>query len=136
MLVDSIADGITYKKFVEQKVCTWKTTGTVTPGTLGKMFDCTKVFASVEIQSKWTDWDAVDATDLDAPDQNKVIDLPDPGQIVVVRLFYPVRPMLRILAVSPKGGFQNIKAGLEEFEGQKDVYVLTGVTAFRVEPAP
>ncbi len=133
LLVNGVTSALTYDAFITRHVCTWETYGTVAPGTLGKMFDCDKVFASVQSISAWTSWNSDTATSITVPARNAQMTPPGPGEIVVVRILYPVSPIMRIIALSSRGAVVRISAGLDTFQNQT-AYVLMGATVFRTEP--
>lgn len=118
---------MTNKAFREQYVCTWQKTGVVAPGTLGRMFDCSKVIVRIDNIINWSS----SSLDLD-DDFTKLFDtnrfrVPDPGRIAVLRIVYPVNTFFNFLGrsasslaqISPDARMSN---------------VVMGVTAFRVEP--
>ncbi|MEK4034221.1 hypothetical protein WOA01_15080 [Methylocystis sp. IM2] len=51
-----------------------------------------------------------------------------------MKVFYPVRPMISMLGLTAAGDIKKITPKLQAFLGSQNVYVLTAVTAFRVEP--
>lgn len=131
ILTNRLSGNISPADFVKQKLCTWKTTGKVEPGTLGRMFDCDKVYVSIDAPD-WWDPDAINDSTL--PNQSTAMTLPDSGEIAVVKVFYPVRPMINMLGLSAGGDITKITPKLRAFRGAQNVYLLTAVTAFRVEP--
>jgi hypothetical protein len=131
ILTNRLVGTISPSNFVKQKLCTWKSTGKVEPGTLGRMFDCDKVYVSIDAPD-W--WDPNDINDSTVPNQSIPLTLPDAGEIAVVKVFYPVRPMISMLGLTAAGDIKKITPKLQAFLGSQNVYVLTAVTAFRVEP--
>lgn len=120
--------------FVASKICTWTWTGEVAGGTLGRMFDCDKVYISIQKANVWNKDAMVNDT---IPSQSNTIEVPGPDEVVVMRIFYPVSPVFSILGGS-LGSFAKIEAGQKEinvdYSPLYSVYVLTATTAFRVEP--
>lgn len=133
LLVNGVSTASSYDDFINKNVCTWKNYDTVAPGTLSPMFDCDKVFVSVQSLSTWTGWNNDTASSITVPARTAIMTPPGPGEIIVVRILYPVSPIMGIIAGSSRVGIANVSAGLDRFQNQS-VYVLMGVTVFRSEP--
>jgi len=136
VLTHTTDPGMTYQQFVNTHVCTWQTTGTVAPGTLGRMFDCSKIMVDIRAPASWGASNL--ANDFyNAPNGlNTAIAMPCAGCIAVVRIAYP---MSAISAILTGGAFtgQTIgvsRAGQIQYSGAW-THMLLGVFAFRVEPA-
>lgn len=132
ILTNSATAGMTYKQFIQDKICTWQT-GAQKPGTLGKMFDCSLITADIQAV---TTWGSANMTKLSG-DQNLTINLPPPGGIAVVRVYYPAPRVFNVLGGSALSGFSVINSGVtkQTISGAESWrYSLTGTAAFRVEP--
>jgi Flp pilus assembly protein TadG len=135
VLTHSTASGLTYSQFVNQSVCTWKTSGTVKPGTLSTMFDCSKILVDVR---KATSWGAADTGNnfYNTPnDPNSAIVMPQPGEIAIVRIAYPMTVLSGLLGGGVMKGqsFGKVTAGNVQYNGALTT-MLMGIAAFRVEP--
>lgn len=135
VLTHSTAANITYQQFIDNNVCTWQASGTVKPGTLSKMFDCSQIM--VDIRSP-ANWGASDMTNdvYNAPNpRSAVINMPVAGQIAIVRILYPTTVLLGMLGGSNITGssFTQIRKGQTSYSGAW-TWMLMGVAAFRVEP--
>jgi hypothetical protein len=131
VLTHSTAAGLTYQNFIDQSVCTWKSTGTVKPGTLGTMFDCSKLLVEISSPGSWS----VGAGTFAAGAAGSVITMPQPGQVAIIRIVYPMSMVMGILGGSAVGGvgFSKIKVGQTAYTDSQ-TFMLMGVAAFRVEP--
>ncbi len=135
VLTHSTAAGLTYKQFIDQNVCTWQTSGSVKPGTLSRMFDCSKIM--VDIRSPLT-WGVADTGNnfYNSPNPTSaVITMPAPGQIAIVRIAYPMTAIASILGGSVFAGttFGPIRSGQVQYNSAWTT-MLMGIAAFRVEP--
>lgn len=135
VLTHSTAAGLTYKQFIDQYVCTWKSLGYVKPGTLSTMFDCDKIMADVQNRSNWSS--ANTDNNLHSMPNNAAsqISMPPAGQIAVVRIGYPMTVISGILGGGVFSGqsYGQIRAGQIYHNGAWTTMLL-GIAAFRVEP--
>lgn len=137
VLTHSTKAGLTYKQFVDENICTWQASGTgqVKSGTLGKMFDCSKIM--VDIRSPAT-WGAADTGNnfYNSPNAGTtVIAMPAPGNIAIVRIAYPMTVISGILGggVFKGQSASQIRNGQMKYDS-KWTTMLMGIAAFRVEP--
>jgi Flp pilus assembly protein TadG len=135
ILTHSTATGLTYKQFVDNNICTWQALGTVKPGTLSTMFDCSKIM--VDVRSP-TSWGAADTGNnfYNTPNPlSQVIAMPAPGQIAIVRIAYPMAVISGFLGGSVFSGssYGQIRSGQVQYNGAWTT-MLMGIAAFRVEP--
>lgn len=135
VLTHSTAAGLTYKQFVDQNICTWQTSGTIKPGTLSKMFDCSKIMVDVRSPVTWGSADTGNNFYTTPNPSGSVINMPSPGQIAIVRIAYPMTVISSILGGSVFKGsnFSKIRAGQVNYNSAWTT-MLMGVAAFRVEP--
>ncbi|PPD44263.1 MAG: pilus assembly protein TadE [Methylocystis sp.] len=135
VLTNRTAAGLTYKQFVEQSVCTWQLSGTVKPGTLGKMFDCSKILVDVRRAASWGAADTGNNFYNTPNDPNGAINVPKSGEIAIVRIAYPMTVLSGLLGGSVfKGAPQGqVRAGQIQYGGNWTT-MLMGMAAFRVEP--
>jgi Flp pilus assembly protein TadG len=135
VLTHSTAAGLTYKQFVDQNVCTWKSQGVVKPGTLSTMFDCDKIMVDVRNPSDWSS--ANTANDFfNSPNSGtSVIPMPAPGKIAIVRIAYPMTVISGILGGGVFAGqtYGQIREG-QTYYNSAWTTMLMGIAAFRVEP--
>jgi len=120
ILTKSLSSQLTYQQFLDQYVCTWQSAGSVRTGTLGKMFDCSKLIVDIQTPTSWTGADK--DNDFTAAQKSGRIPLPLAGQIAVIRIVYPVNQFFGFLGKS-----RSSLAG-------RSSNVVMGVSAFRVEP--
>lgn len=137
VLVHSAANGMTYQQFINNYVCTHGTNGTVQPGTLGMMFDCSKVLVNIAPVASWGgSYSNNFYTNPNAG--NAVITMPPPGTIAVVQVVYPVSSVAAVLSGGVfKGQSVNvIRSGQVQYSGNGGnwSYMIMGIYAFRVEP--
>jgi len=135
VLTHSTAVGLTYQQFVEQNICTWQATGTVKPGTLSTMFDCSKLLVDVRSPVTWGGADTGN-TFYNTPNPGaSVINMPAPGQIAIVRIVYPMTVISGMLGGSVFSGsnYGQIRAGQVQYNSAWTT-MLMGIAAFRVEP--
>lgn len=135
VLTHSTAAGLTYQQFINQNICTWKSSGVVKPGTLSTMFDCDKLM--VDIRSPAT-WGAADTGNnfYNSPNPpSSVINMPAPRQIAIVRIAYPMTVISGILggSVFKSSSYGQIRNGQVQYNGAWTT-MLMGIAAFRVEP--
>lgn len=137
-LTRGLADGLTYQQFLDQHVCTWKRqNNVVAPGTLGKMFDCSKVLVDIQIPSEWKDADMSDSFVMrSSANMSDLISMPQAGEIAVLRIVYPVTTFFGFgIPAGSSSLIQQIKTSTDV--NMKDpgvTNILLGVAAFRVEP--
>lgn len=132
------AANMTYQTFINTYVCTWQNTGTVAPGTLSTMFDCSKLLVDISSPSSWSN--AVTANNFySSPNAlGSTITMPAAGGIAVVRIVYPM-PMVSailtggILKGMTLGNGKTSNGWLTSYNGSW-THMLLGVYAFRVEP--
>jgi Flp pilus assembly protein TadG len=134
VLTHSTAAGLTYQQFINQNVCTWQSTGTVKPGTLGTMFDCSKLLVDITSPSSWNT--TTDLSSFTAGAAGSVIAMPTSGNIGLVRIVYPMTMVMGILSGATVGGvgITKITAGPNNNNFSSQTYALVGIAAFRVEP--
>lgn len=133
ILTNNLSTGLTYQQFIDQFLCTWKSGNAVKPGTLSTMFDCDKLIVDIR---PLANWDASSTGRIfNAAPRAQAINIPAPGQIAIVRIMYPQRVVMGLMAGSPLSttGIQQIRSGQEVYEGAW-THMLMGVAAFRVEP--
>ncbi len=125
VLTHSTAANLTYQQFVDQYLCTWQASGTVKPGTLSTMFDCSQLMVDISIPTTWAN--ASTSNTFTATPRSSTITMPAAGQIAIVRVVYPTSMIMGFLGGSALsgGGFSQIGKGS---------YMLMGIAAFRVEP--
>lgn len=120
-----------YNQFIETYVCTWqKNNGVVAPGTLGKMFDCSKLVMLVQSLGQWSR--AYMDDDFRIPPQTGRMRLPTGGGIGVVRIGYPIDSYFGFI-----GRSNSRVTTSEDPDGTRGIRrsnALVGVAAFRVEP--
>ncbi len=134
LLTHSLTGATTNQSFINSKVCTWKTKGTVDPGTLSTMFDCSKLI--IDVKNMGSVWSTVDATGMDLyntpPPSGGALPQPAAGQIAIVRIVYPMTSIFTILGGGVFSG-QKISPVTNGY-ASGNVHVLLGMAAFRVEP--
>jgi Flp pilus assembly protein TadG len=135
VLTHSTTTGMTYQQFINNNVCTWQTTGTVKPGTLSRMFDCTKVLVDIRSPANWGAADTGNSFYTTPNAGTTVISMPAAGQIAVVRIVYPMTVLSGMFAGSTITGsnYGQIRTGQTQYNGNWS-YMLMGIAAFRVEP--
>lgn len=135
ILTHTVSSGITYQQFVENSVCSWKTTGVVNKGTLSKAFDCDKIMVDISSPLGWGVANVGNGFYLNPQPRSAAISLPAPGQIAIVRIAYPMSPASAILTGGAFSGMtiSATHAGKTMYNGQY-TDMLLGVVAFRVEP--
>lgn len=123
-----------YAAFIQKYVCTWqKPGGGVEAGTLGKMFDCSKLVMSVQSPAAWSR--AYMDADFRVPPQSGRMRLPAGDAIGVVRIGYPVDSYFHFLGKSTSRiATGENPDGTISGSGIKREHALVGVAAFRVEP--
>ena len=136
VLTRSLAAGMTYQDFVNRYVCTWQTTGLVNPGTLGKMFDCSKLLVSITAPTSWGA--TYDNSFYTSASLASAITLPAAQSVAVIRIAYPVSSVAAILT---GGAFKGqtiapLHAGQIQWSGNNNAwsYMIMGIYAFKVEP--
>jgi Flp pilus assembly protein TadG len=136
VLTHSVAAGLTYQDFVNRYVCTWQTTGAVTPGTLGKMFDCSKLLVSITAPTSWGA--TYNNSFYTTASLASAITLPAPQSVVVIRIAYPVSSVAAILTGGAFKGqtITQSHAGQIQWSGNNNAwsYMIMGIYAFKVEP--
>lgn len=135
VLTHSTAANLKYGDFVKQNICTWKTTGTVVPGTLSTMFDCDKIMVDVRKATSWNSANTANDIFGSPNDAATAIAMPGPGDIAVVRIAYPMTAVTSILSGGVFSGqsFGQNRSGQMQYNS-KWTHMLLGVYAFRVEP--
>lgn len=135
ILTRSTAANLTYKQFVDQNICTWKTQGVVKPGTLSKMFDCDKIMVNVASPTNWSSASTGNNFYTGYNAGPSVITMPAAGQIAIVRVLYPMTVISGFLGGGAMKGqsFGQIRNGQITYDS-KWTYMLMGIAAFRVEP--
>jgi Flp pilus assembly protein TadG len=135
VLTHSTAAGITYQQFINNNVCTWQTTGTVKPGTLSRMFDCSKVLVDIRSPANWGAADTGNSFYTSPNTGSTVINMPAAGQIAIVRIVYPMTVLTGMFGGSNITGntYGQIRTGQTQYNGNWS-YMLMGIAAFRVEP--
>jgi Flp pilus assembly protein TadG len=133
VLVGTMPAGLTYQQFVNQYICTWQTTGTVSPYTLSKMFDCSKVRVDISVPTSWNNSNTANNF-YAAANPSATILLPPSGQIGVVRIAYPVPAFIAVLT----GGVFTGQTINHTTTGQTTVngaatYIIMGIYAFKAE---
>jgi Flp pilus assembly pilin Flp len=143
VLTHSLTTGITYQQFVDKYICTHNSDGSpkvagnpaVLPGTLGTMFDCSKVRVDVAPAA----WSSTYTSGFTQTAMSSAIPLPAAGTVAVVRIVYPVTAVAAILT---GGAFKGQAIGVSR-AGQTNTdvnnagvwsYVIMGIYAFKVEP--
>jgi hypothetical protein len=121
VLTHSTATGLTYQQFIDQNLCA--------AGKLSTMFDCSKLLVEISNPAVWSG-----VGTFAAGDPASIINMPQPGQIAIVRVIYPLNVVMGFLAGSTVGGgFSKIKVGQTTSNGAQ-AHMIMGVAAFRVEP--
>jgi Flp pilus assembly protein TadG len=135
VLTHSTAAGLTYKQFIDQSVCTWQSSGTVKPGTLSTMFDCSKIMVDIRSPTNWGIADTGNNFYNTPNPTSQVINMPAPGQIAIVRIAYPMTAISSILGGSVFKGttFGPVRSGQVQYNSAWTT-MLMGIAAFRVEP--
>ncbi|MCC3247214.1 pilus assembly protein [Methylocystis sp. WRRC1] len=135
VLTHSTAAGLTYKQFVDNNICTWKTQGVVKPGTLSTMFDCDKIMVDVRSPANWGAADTGNNFYNSPNAGGSVIAMPAPGQIAIVRIAYPMTVISGILGggVFKGQSYGQIRTGQVQYNSAW-TNMLMGIAAFRVEP--
>jgi Flp pilus assembly protein TadG len=134
----NVAANMTYQQFIDNYVCTHGSgSNIVKPGTLGMMFDCSKVV--VDIQPVNT-WGATYSNNFySSPNlPSSTINMPAAGSVAIVRIVYPVSAVAAILTGGAFKG-QTIgvsRAGQTQYSGNNNAwsYMIMGIYAFKVEP--
>lgn len=135
VLTHSTAAGMTYQQFINNNVCTWQASGVVKPGTLSTMFDCSKLLIDVRSPANWGTADTGSSFYNTPNDNASVINMPQPGQIAIVRIVYPMTVLSGFLGGSVFKGdsYGQVRAGQTQYNSAW-TYMLMGIAAFRVEP--
>lgn len=135
VLTHSTAAGLTYQQFVNNNVCTWQSSGTVKPGTLSSMFDCSKILVAVDSPLTWSSASTGNGFYSNPPTQTSAITMPAPGQIAIVRIIYPMNVISGLLGGSVFKGntYAQTRTGQTQYNSAW-TYMLLGIAAFRVEP--
>lgn len=135
VLTHSTAAGLTYKQFIDQNVCTWKSQGVVKPGTLSTMFDCDKLMVDVRSPVGWSVADTGNNFYNSPNPGGGVIAMPAPGQVAIVRVAYPQTVVSGILGGGVFSGqsFGKVRNGQVNYNSAW-TQMLMGISAFRVEP--
>jgi Flp pilus assembly protein TadG len=133
VLVGTMPAGLTYQQFINQYICTWQTTGTVSPYTLSKMFDCSKVKVDISVPTSWSNANTANNFYATA-DSTATIVLPPSGQIGVVRIAYPVPAFIAVLTGGVFTGqtINHVTAGQTNVSGAA-TYIIMGIYAFMAE---
>lgn len=132
VLTNNVGSSITYKDFIEKYVCTWKKSGKVEPGTLSRMFDCSKVMIDIATPAQWAN--ANTANDFYSTyDAGKNFVPPPGGTIAIIRVAYPMGVIMNILTGSALSTISVMREGQTQYKGAW-THMLLGVSAFRVEP--
>lgn len=129
VLTNSANSGITYQTFLNTYVCP----------NLSSMINCANL--QIEIDNAGSTWNtAANYTQNNiystTYNPNTVFNMPQPGQIAIVRIVYPMNPVVSILTGGAFGGgppIQTVTAGLTNANGTM-VNMLMGIYAFKVEP--
>jgi hypothetical protein len=120
MIMTSTATGaMSHGDFIKNYVCTWKSKGTVDPGTLSRMFDCDTVYALVDRIYSYSNPVAIPNP---ATLSYSVAWAIQPGQVGFVRVYYPASRLSIFGSLAPT----------YLAEG-KFVPLLSAVAVFRVE---
>jgi Flp pilus assembly protein TadG len=135
VLTHSTATGLTYQQFVDQSICTWQASGTVKPGTLSTMFDCSKIMVDVRSPASWGAADTANDFYTSPNSRTQTIAMPAPGQIAIVRIAYPMTVISGLFAGSVFTGANKgqVHNGQVQYNGVWTT-MLMGIAAFRVEP--
>ena len=135
VLTHSTAAGLTYKQFVDQNICTWKSQGVVKPGTLSTMFDCDRILVDVRRATTWSTTNTNNQIYANPNPGSSTIDMPAAGEIAIVRIVYPMTVISGFLGGGAISGqtYGQIRAG-QINHNSKWTYMLMGIAAFRVEP--
>jgi Flp pilus assembly protein TadG len=135
VLTHSTAAGLTYQQFIDQSVCTWQATGTVKPGTLSTMFDCSKLMVDIRSPASWGASDTGNNFYSTPNPLSQTIAMPATGQIAIVRIAYPMTVLSGLLGGSVFSGssFGKVRNGQVQYNGVWTT-MLMGIAAFRVEP--
>lgn len=135
VLTHSTAAGLTYKQFVDQNICTWKSQGVVKPGTLSTMFDCDKIMVDVRSPASWGASDTGNNFYSSPNAGGTVINMPAAGKIAIVRIAYPMTVLSGIIGGGVFTGqtMGQIRSGQIQYNSAW-THMLLGVAAFRVEP--
>jgi len=135
VLTHSTAANLTYKQFVDNNICTWKTQGVVKPGTLSTMFDCDKIMVDVRSPASWGAADTGNNFYNSPNPGASVIAMPAAGQIAIVRIAYPMTVISGILGGGVFKGqtYGQIRTGQVQYNSAW-TNMLMGIAAFRVEP--
>jgi Flp pilus assembly protein TadG len=138
VLTSSIGN-MTYQNFIDNHVCTWQSKGSVSPGTLDRSFDCSKLLVDVSSPASWSGASLSNSFYLSPNAPGATITMPAAGSIAVVRVVYPM-PMVTailtggILKGMTLGNGKTTSGWLTSYNGVWS-HMLLGVAAFRVEPA-
>ncbi len=127
---------MTYQQFIDGYVCTWQSgAGSVAPGTLSTLFDCSKLLVDISSPSDWSHATITNSLYTSPNALGSTITMPAAGQIAIVRIAYPLSTVASILTGGVLKGMTVGKstAGLTSYNGAW-THMLMGVYAFRVEP--
>lgn len=136
VLTHSTAANMTYQQFVNTHVCTHQLPAdTVAPGTLGRMFDCSKIMVDITAPTSWGAGNLANDFYSSPNALSTVIAMPPAGSIAVVRIAYPMSAIMSVLTGGVFSGqsISSSHAGQIQFNGVW-TRMLLGVYAFRVEP--
>jgi len=128
ILTKSAASGMTYGTFINTYVCP----------SVGVLLNCGSLQADIQSSSTWANAATLDTGNFYNNANNTsttVINMPQAGNIAVLRVMYPMSQMAAIIGgTALRGaGFGDVTAGETSLNGQL-VTMLVGVYAFRVEP--
>jgi Flp pilus assembly protein TadG len=129
LLTNTLASGATYQTFLANSVCP----------KLSKMFVCANLQMEIDVVgSTWNNASSYTQNNVYSGNYNpsQVFTMPQPGQIAVVRIVYPMSPMAMILTGGAFGGggkVNDITAGMQQVNNNW-VNMLMGIYAFKVEP--
>jgi Flp pilus assembly protein TadG len=130
LLTNTLASGATYQTFLANNVCP----------KLSKMFVCANLQMEIDVVgSTWNNASSYTQNNVYSGNYNpsQVFTMPQPGQIAVVRIVYPMSPMAMILTGGAFGGggkISDVSAGMQQDVNNNWVNMLMGIYAFKVEP--
>jgi Flp pilus assembly protein TadG len=130
------AANMTYQTFIDTHVCTWQSSGTVAPGTLSKMFDCSKLMVDIRSPANWGAANTSNDFYTSPNSLGSTITMPAANSIAVVRIAYPLSAIASILTGGILKGMTlgRLTQGQVSYNGSW-THMLLGVYAFRVEPS-
>ncbi|QGM46168.1 TadE/TadG family type IV pilus assembly protein [Methylocystis heyeri] len=130
LLTNALASGITYQTFLTNNVCP----------KLSKMIVCANLQMEIDVVgSTWNNASNYTQNNIYSGTYNasQVFTMPQPGQIAIVRIVYPMSPMATILTGGAFGGggqIRNVTSGMQQDVNNNMVNMLMGIYAFKVEP--